>query len=133
MLRAYDEGRIESTYPYPVQGIAWGRDLCLIAMGGEVVVEYALRLKKQFGADGLIVAGYSNDVMAYIPTRQMLSEGGHEADYSMVVYCHPGPWDATVEDKVFETAAGVLRSLGRAPRKAKRGNSGASVSERSSQ
>jgi hypothetical protein len=117
MLRAYDEGRIETTYPYPVQGIAWDRDLCLIAMGGEVVVEYALRLKKQFGHDGLIVAGYSNDVMAYIPTRQMLSEGGHEVDYSMVVYCHPGPWETTVEDRVFEAATGVLRALGRAPRK----------------
>jgi neutral ceramidase len=133
MLRTYDEGRVESAYSYPVQGIAWGRDLWLVAMGGEVVVEYALRLKERFGSEGLIVAGYSNDVMAYIPTRQMLSEGGHEVDYSMVVYCHPGPWDVTIEDRVFEAAAGVLHSLGRAPRHAERGNSGASVSERPSQ
>ena len=36
-------------------------------MGGEVVVDYSLGFKKQFG-DDVWVAGYCNDVMAYIPS-----------------------------------------------------------------
>jgi neutral ceramidase len=115
MLKALDEGRLKPSYPYPAQAIAWGSDLALIAFGGEVVVDYALRLKKEYGAEGLIVAGYSNDVMAYIPTRRMLSEGGHEVDYSMVPFGHAARWDGSIEETVMETARGVLESVGRMP------------------
>ena len=34
--------------PYPVQGIRFGKSLTLLTLGGEVVVEYALRIKREF-------------------------------------------------------------------------------------
>lgn len=114
MLRAYDEKRPIRSYPYPVQAIAFGKDLTLVALGGEVVVDYSLRLKKEYGAKGLVVAGYSNDVMSYIPSRRILAEGGYEADDSMLFYGMPGRYGDDVEERIFESLAGVLKRVGRA-------------------
>lgn len=113
MLKTYDEGRPIRTYPYPVQAVAFGKDLTFLALGGEVVVDYVLRAKKEYGAAGLIVAGYSNDVMSYIPSLRVLKEGGYEANDSMVYYGLPGPYNTEVEERVFDTIQRVMKSVGR--------------------
>ena len=59
---------LSQTYPYPVQLWRVGPELQWITLGGEVVVDYSLRLKKELGP-ATWVAGYTNDVMAYIPSR----------------------------------------------------------------
>ena len=68
MLKAYDQRRPVRTVAYPVQAIRFDSDLTLLALGGEVVVDYALRAKKEYAKETLVVAGYSNDVMCYIPS-----------------------------------------------------------------
>ncbi|HWQ52282.1 MAG TPA: neutral/alkaline non-lysosomal ceramidase N-terminal domain-containing protein [Bryobacteraceae bacterium] len=115
MLKAYDENRPVRSYPYPVQALSFGKDLTMVALGGEVVVDYSLRVKKEYGAKGLIVAGYSNDVMSYIPSKRILDEGGYEADDSMVYYGQPGRYRDDVEERIFESLADVLKRVGRAP------------------
>jgi hypothetical protein len=119
MLQLLDRGgRPRATYPYPVEAWQFGRDLTLVAMGGEVVSEYALRFKQEFGADNLWTAAYSNDVFGYIPSRRILEEGGYEAGAgSMEFYMQPGPWAPSVEDtvvaKVREMVARVRAAGGR--------------------
>jgi hypothetical protein len=113
MLRTYDTGRPIRRYPYPVQAVAFGKDLALVALGGEVVVDYALRLKKELGSKGLIVAGYSNDVMSYIPSVRVLEEGGYEAAESMIYYGLPGPYRDDVEERVLGAVRKVLKRVGR--------------------
>src|SRR5690606_7003635 len=44
-----DQGELETTYPYPVQIWKFGDDLQLTTLGGEVVVDYSLRLKHDLG------------------------------------------------------------------------------------
>ncbi|REK18819.1 MAG: hypothetical protein DWQ37_03160 [Planctomycetota bacterium] len=98
-----DAGKsIPETYDYPVQVWRLGKDLTLIALGGEVVVDYALRLKSEYGGDTTWVAGYANDVMAYIPSRRVLTEGGYEGGGAMVYYSLPSPWTPTVEAQIVE-------------------------------
>jgi neutral ceramidase len=113
MLKTYDEGHPIRRYPYPVQAIAFGKDVTVLALGGEVVVDYALRAKKEFGSTGIIVAGYSNDVMSYIPSLRVLKEGGYEANDSMIYYGQPGPYDEEVEDRIFATIRKVMQRVGR--------------------
>jgi hypothetical protein len=113
MLKAYAEGRPVRRYSYPVQAVAFGKDLTLIALGGEVVVDYALRIKKEFGPGGLVVAGYSNDVMSYIPSLRVLREGGYEPDTSMIYYGLPGPYQENVEDRVMAAVYQVTKKVGR--------------------
>jgi neutral ceramidase len=112
-LKAYEEGRPIRHYPYPVQAVAFGKSLTVVAMGGEVVVDYALRIKNEYGRGNLIVAGCSNDVMSYIPSLRVLKEGGYEAVDSMVYYGQPGPYAENVEERVMTTVASVMKRVGR--------------------
>ncbi len=113
MLAAYDRRAPVRSIPYPVQGIRLGKSLTLVALGGEVVVDYNLRLKKEFPGENLIVAGYSNDVMCYIPSLRVLKEGGYEANDSMIYYGQPGPFTEDVEDRVMNMVYKVMDRLGR--------------------
>jgi putative membrane-bound dehydrogenase-like protein len=104
-------GKIDDTYAhYPVQVWALGDQILWVALGGEVVIDYNLRLKKELPAGRTLwIAGYANDVMAYIPSARVLKEGGYEADSSMIYYGMPTRWHPSVEDaivtKVKELAA----------------------------
>lgn len=106
-------GKIADTYPhYPIQTWALGDQVLLVSLGGEVVIDYLLRLKKDVPTSrALWVMGYANDVMAYIPSARVLKEGGYEADSSQVYYGMPGKWSPTIEDaiiaKVKELAGAV--------------------------
>ncbi|HYK90259.1 MAG TPA: neutral/alkaline non-lysosomal ceramidase N-terminal domain-containing protein [Acidobacteriota bacterium] len=112
MLKAYDEGDPERSVVYPIQGIRFNKDLTILALGGEVVVDYALRIKREYPRENMIVAGYSNDVMGYIPSLRVLKEGGYEPVDSMIYYGHPGPFSEKVEDSVMGAVRQVLRKLG---------------------
>ena len=76
-------------------------------------VGYGLRVKKEFPGEPLIVAGYSNDVMCYIPTRQILGEGGYEPVDSMIYYGQPGPFAEDVEERIFAAIRQAMHAAGR--------------------
>ena len=101
LLRQIEQnGSLRGTYPYPVQAWQLGPDLTFVALGGEVVVDYALRLKKELGPGKTWVAGYANDVMAYIPSLRVLREGGYEGGGAMVYYGLPAAWGPRVEELI---------------------------------
>ena len=101
---------------YPVQAIRFGKDLTLLALGGEAVVDYDLRAKREYAGEALIVAAYSNSVMCYIPSERVLREGGYEAADNMVYYGQPGPFAAGVEARVWDAIDRVMREVGRGRR-----------------
>ena len=113
MLEALDSGRKIDAIDYPVQAVRFGRALTLVALGGEVVVDYALRLRREYPGEPLVVAGYSNDVMCYIPSARVLREGGYEADDSMIYYGQPGQFADDVEERVFLGLKRVMKDVGR--------------------
>lgn len=108
MLKILDrDGRLPTTYPYPVQ--VWRFDnLTWIALAGEVVVDYTLRLKKAYGADTWVSA-YANDVFAYIPSVRVLREGGYEGGGANMFYVQPGPWAESVEEKIVQAVDRLVR------------------------
>jgi hypothetical protein len=112
MLEAYDRGQPVRQLAYPVQAVAFGRDLTLLALGGEVVVDYALRARREFPQANLVVAGYCNDVACYIPSLRVLREGGYEAVDSMIYYAQPGPLAENVEETVFRAVGEVMSRVG---------------------
>lgn len=107
--------RVMTEYPYPLQVVQFGREITLVAMSGEVVVDYALRLKREMGAAGLWVTAYCNDVMAYIPSVRILEEGGYEPEYSMIYYDLPGYWDPSLEERIIRRVHQMARQVGRIP------------------
>ena len=90
-----------ATYPYPVQVWKLG-ELEWITLGGEVVVDYSLRLKQEVGAGKTWVMGYANDVMAYIPSLRVLKEGGYEGGGAMLYYGLPTVWGPRVEETLVK-------------------------------
>jgi neutral ceramidase len=85
-------------YSYPIQAWSIG-SLSWAALGGEVVIDYSNRLRKEIGSD-LWVLGYSTDVMAYIPSERVLQEGRYEGDTSMIPHAKPSKWSPGLEDKI---------------------------------
>lgn len=100
LLAQIDAGRpLEPTYPYPVGAWKLGDQIDWVFLGGEVVVDFAIRLKSEIPGT-VWVAGYANDVMAYIPSRRVLAEGGYEGASSMVYYGQPTTWAPTIENAI---------------------------------
>ena len=91
----------------------FGHSLTLLALGGEVTVEYALRVKREYRGEPVITAGYSNDVMSYIPSARILREGGYEPVDSMPYYGLSGPYAGDVEDRVVAAIHQVMAKVGR--------------------
>jgi len=117
MLAAYDQGAPAREIAYPIQAVRLGRDFTLVALGGEVVVDYALRIKRSYPRENMVVAGYSHDVMGYIPSQRILREGGYEAVESMIYYGQPGPFQPDVEERVMKGVDRVLVDAGAARRR----------------
>jgi neutral ceramidase len=100
-------GSLEKTYPYPVQVWQLG-NLTWIFLGGEVVVDYSLRIKRNLGSSKTWVSAYCNDVMAYIPSKRVLEEGGYEGGGAMLYYGLPTFWAPEVEEAII---AAVVRRI----------------------
>ncbi|GAA4449092.1 neutral/alkaline non-lysosomal ceramidase N-terminal domain-containing protein [Novipirellula rosea] len=102
LLEQIDGGvPLSQTYPYPVSAWSIGNDLQLVTLGGEVVVDYAIRLKSELAGTRTWVAGYANDVMAYVPSRRVLAEGGYEGGGAMVYYGLPTVWSPEIESDII--------------------------------
>ena len=111
LLRDLQEGKnLITSYPYPVQVWRIGPQV-IIALGGEVVVDYAIQLKRIFGQDTFVL-GYCNDVMAYIPSARVLREGGYEGATSQIVYGLPSTWRADIESRIIHTAIQLAGAAG---------------------
>ncbi len=114
MLAKLDAGEsFPKSYPCPVQVVHFGDEIVFVALGGETCVDYSLRLKMElFGSAAVWVAGYSNDLMAYIPSRRVRLEGGYEGETAMrYSSVHPGPWAPTLEEKIIGKAHELHRGL----------------------
>lgn len=112
LLGHLDAGEtLPATYPYPVQLLRLGSDLTLVALGGEVVVDYSLRLQKEIRDPIVWVAGYSNDVMTYIPSQRVWEEGGYEGGDAMKYTSFPSRWASGVEDTIVSAVHRLRRRL----------------------
>jgi neutral ceramidase len=105
--RIEKQGKLDTAYAYPVQVVRFGSDLALVAPAGEVVVDYAIRLRRELAGERLWIAGYTNEVFAYLPSERVLSEGGYEGGGAMVYFGWHGPFRPGVEDRVV----GLVKTL----------------------
>jgi hypothetical protein len=123
MLAQIDAGKVPTEIPLPIQVLRFGEDLTLVALGGEVGVDYALRLKKELGKERTWVVAYANEVPCYIPSERVLDEGGYEAGWdrdqgpavpgatsSILFYGWPAPLAPGVEDRVVAAVHNLLKN-----------------------
>jgi putative membrane-bound dehydrogenase-like protein len=79
-----------------------------VFLNGEVVVDYALRLKRDFDPARLWVTSYAGYVPCYIPSRRILNEGGYEAEDSLWYYDRPARLAPAAEDLIVQTVAELV-------------------------
>ena len=101
---------LQTSYPYPIQIWRLG-DQMMMALGGEPVIEYAIQLKRIFGED-MFVLGYSNDVMAYIPSAAILYVGAYEGASSVMTTYLPSTWASNIEMVMLRRMLGLAEQAG---------------------
>ncbi len=104
------DGALPRSQAMPLQAWRLGDAFTLVTLGGEVVVDYALRLRRDYPDANVWPVGYANDVFGYVPSRRVLDEGGYEGGGALLYYGRPGPFDATVEDRIFNALGRLMRS-----------------------
>jgi putative membrane-bound dehydrogenase-like protein len=99
---------IRTFIDYPIQSWAFGDDLAMVFLPGEVVVDYSLRLKRELDRSRLWINAYSNDSPCYIPSERVLVEGGYEGAGAMIYYDQPTRLKAGLEETIVSTVVGQL-------------------------
>jgi putative membrane-bound dehydrogenase-like protein len=99
---------LKTKVDYPVQAWAFGDSLAMAFLPGEVVVDYALRLKRELDSRRLWLNAYSNDVPCYIPSERVLKEGRYEGGGAMVYYDLPGPFQPGLEQPIVDAVHAVV-------------------------
>ena len=119
-LARLDRGeKLPAALHYPITAWHFDDDLALIFLPGEVVVDYALRLKRELDDSRLWVTGYANYVPCYIPSRRILAEGGYEAEDSLWYYDRPARISTNAEDIIIRAVREMLpRSFRARPKQA---------------
>lgn len=109
LLRRLEElGSLDRSYPCPIQVVRFGDDLAMVALSGETVVDYALRLRRELPDRRLWIAGYCNEVFAYVPSERVLAEGGYEGGGAMVYFGWHGSFQPGLEDRIIACVKKLL-------------------------
>lgn len=109
-LARLDRGEeLPKTLYYPIVTWSFGKDFHMVFLPGEVVVDYALRLRSDHPSVPLWITAYANYVPCYIPSRRILSEGGYEAEDSLWYYDRPARLSSEVEDLIHGTVQRMIR------------------------
>ena len=112
MLQKLENGeQFETSYPYPVHAWQLGAELLMIGTGAETVVDYSLRFQSEFGP-GTWVCGYTDDMIAYIPSRRVWEEGGYEGGYNLYEYGRPAfRWAGDVEQRIADSVHRLVKQV----------------------
>ena len=94
---------------YPIQTMSFGDELAWVFLPGEVVVDYALRLKQELDGSRVWMNAYSNACPGYVPSERILREGGYEGGGAMVYYDIPVPYATGLEQIIVDTVTGQLK------------------------
>ncbi len=98
-------------YEAPFAMYRFGEDLTLVALPGEVVVDYVRLAETTLGPNKLWVTGYCNDVFGYLPSARVLREGGYET--RGIIYGGIGFFSPEAENVVVQTLQRLGKQVGR--------------------
>jgi putative membrane-bound dehydrogenase-like protein len=107
---------LQSRVNYSAQAWSFGDALVMVFLPGEVVVDYALRLKKELDPSRLWVTAYANDLPCYIASERILREGGYEGGGAMVYYARPTRLKPGVEQIIIDAVHRVVPDRFNAPK-----------------
>jgi neutral ceramidase len=112
MLKVLESGEeLPTTFAYPLSVWQFGEDLTLVGLSGEVVGEYVPLIERAVGPGRLWTAAYCHDVFGYLPTAQVLEDGGYETRGAY--YRGPGLFAPEAEAVLVENVRRMAEAAGR--------------------
>ncbi|NIA16470.1 MAG: hypothetical protein GWP08_20615, partial [Nitrospiraceae bacterium] len=103
---------------YQIAAWVFGDDLAMVFLADEVVVDYALRMKRELDGNRLWITAYTNDVSTYIVSKRLLDEGGYEVRNSLsskISYGRPSQVRPAMEDRIISGVRTLLPKGFRTP------------------
>jgi hypothetical protein len=86
---------------YPIEAWSFGDSLSMVFLGGEICVDYSLRLQKELDPSRVWLHGYSNDFGCYVPSERLLKEGGYGGGGEIVYFALPATLQTGIEEKII--------------------------------
>jgi len=112
LLASLEKGaRPPAVQPYQIATWSFGDDLTMIFLANEVVVDYAIRLRREFGRDRLWINAYANEVSWYVVSERLVREGGYEVNNSLnalVTWGRPETLRPPLEDRIVDAVRALL-------------------------
>lgn len=97
-------GKGQESVPFEIQRISLD-GAHLVGLPGEVFVDYALALKKV--RPNVMVSGYTNGNVGYVPAKYAFAEGGYEVDLAYKLYAEQ-MFRPEIEDVILAAAGRLL-------------------------
>lgn len=94
-----DPTRLRPSATFVAQRLDLGAEQGLLAMNGEVTVEYGFDIKAASGGR-ILPLGYSNGMIGYLPRAYQLPQGGYECDSSTRYYLLPSRFAPQLEERI---------------------------------
>lgn len=102
---------LPTSVDYRVTSWCFGDDLAMVFLEDEVVVDYALRLQRDYAGDRLWVTAYTNKISNYIVSKRLIREGGYEVRNSLSTQLSYGQAHTVypaVEDLIVKAIGEIL-------------------------
>ncbi len=101
---------LPSSFDAPVSVWQFGQDLTLIGLSGEVVSGYVLATQNAIGHRKLWIGAYCHDFFGYLPTAQIVRDGGYE---TRGLFNGMGWFSEQAEQEMIDTIIRLSKKAGR--------------------
>jgi len=91
-----------------LQRLDLAEEVSLIALGGEICVDYGHFIKRLNPDRFMVPVGYSNGMVGYVPSARMFPEGGYEPVTSHTAFDLPSPFQPAIEEMIQETIRDIV-------------------------
>ncbi|MEN6315536.1 MAG: neutral/alkaline non-lysosomal ceramidase N-terminal domain-containing protein [Clostridiaceae bacterium] len=111
ILDKIEKGEAIKQVDYNLGIIRLAANLKMITLEGEVCNDYGVWIRESASSVHVMIAGYANGHKSYLPTKQILRDGGYEATMTYCWAGYPGPYAEAVQDIVLKAAKEELSYL----------------------
>jgi len=112
LLNRFPSGDIPNRLAIEIQLVVVGDKVSFVALPGEPVAELARDLRMLNNMmNATFILGYTNGLIGYLPTDDMIEEGGYEAGASHFVYLQPSALDAGSESAITSATEKCIRTI----------------------
>lgn len=119
LLKLREQGRKPPVAEdYQIASWVLGNDLAMVFLPHEVVVDYAIRMKREMDGSRLWINAYCNDVSNYVVSDRLINEGGYEVNNSLsakVSYGQPNRVQPSMEELIVNQVKAMLPESFRRP------------------